>query len=94
MKNDFILVSAPKSDVKRLHSTGECFKNGKHMYYQRDNDVLHLNVEKFCLNSLFDNYLAEDDIKTNLTKISFDEFKTKLIEKLIDNDISELILNK
>lgn len=94
MENNFILVSAPKSDVKRKHSTGECFKNGKHMYYQRDNDVLHLNIEEFCLNSLYDNYLAEDDIEPNLIKISFDEFKTKLIEQLINYDISELILNK
>lgn len=33
-------------------------------------------------------------IEDVLIKISFDEFKTKLIEKLIDDDISELILNK
>ena len=72
----------------------ECFKIGKHMYYQRDKDVLHLNIENFCLNSLYDNYLAEDNFEDELIKISFDEFKTKLIEKLIDNDISELILNK
>lgn len=94
MENNFILVAAPKSDVARKHATGECFKNGKHMYYQRDKDVLHLNIEKFCLNSLYDNYLAEDDIEPNLIKISFNEFKTKLIEQLINNDVSELILNK
>ena len=94
MKNNFVVRSAPKSDVERKHATGECFKNGKHMYYQRDKDVLHLNIKNFCLNSLYDNYLAEDNFEDELTKISFDEFKTKLIEKLIDNDISELILNK
>lgn len=94
MKNNFVVRSSPKSDVKRKHSTGECFKIGKHMYYQRDKDVLHLNIKNFCLNSLYDNYLAEDNFEDELIKISFDEFKTKLIEKLIDNDISELILNK
>lgn len=94
MKYKFIVRSSPKSDVKRKHSTGECFKIGEHMYYQRDKDVLHLNIKNFCLNSLYDNYLAEDNFEDELIKISFDEFKTKLIEKLIDNDISELILNK
>lgn len=80
----------------RIHDVGSAFKredefNQHHYYLQRENDVLHLNINNAVLNTLHEGYLNKCVDKEDITNEEF----TMMMKKFIyENELEKYWISK
>lgn len=80
----------------RIYNIGTAFKredefNQHHYYLQRENDVLHLNINNTVLNTLHEGYLNNCVDKEDIT---IEEFTMMMKKFIYENELEKYWISK